>query len=122
MTVETHPRAATRVYYDGGCPVCRREIGWYLSRRGADRIDWVDVSGDGALDGPPGLSRDDLMRRFTVERGDGATARGAAGFVAVWRALPGTARIGRLLDNRLAVWIGERLYRLMLAVRPMWRA
>ena len=122
MTVETDPRAATRVYYDGGCPLCRREIGWYLGRRGADMIEWVDISGDERIDGPAGLTSDDLMRRFTVERRDGMTARGAAGFVAVWRALPGTAVIGRLLDNRLSVWFGERIYRLMLMVRPLWRA
>lgn len=122
MAVETDPRAATRVYYDGGCPLCRREIGWYLNRRGADAIDWVDVSGDAAFEGPKGLTRDDLMRRFTVERSDGATARGAAGFIAVWRALPGTALAGRLLDNRVTVWFGERVYRLMLKVRPLWRA
>lgn len=121
MKVETDPRAATRVFYDGGCPLCRREIGWYRGKTGADRIDWVDVAGDASVDVPEGLTREDLMLRFTVQRRDGVTARGAAGFVAVWRALPGTATIARVLDNPVIVWLGEQLYRGMLVVRPYWR-
>ncbi|MEM7211758.1 MAG: DUF393 domain-containing protein [Pseudomonadota bacterium] len=121
MDVENDPRAAARVFYDGDCPVCRREIRWYRNRNGSERIEWVDVASADEIDGPPGLTRGALMRRFTVERRDGETARGAAGFVAVWRALPQTATIARMLDNWVAVWIGERLYRLMLLVRPLWR-
>ena len=102
--------------------MCRREIAWYRGKRGADRIDWVDVSGDGELAVPHGLTRDDLMLRFTVQRRDGVTARGAAGFVAVWRALPGTASFAKLADNVVVVGVAEILYRLMLKVRPLWRA
>ena len=122
MPVESDPRAALRVFYDGVCPLCRREIGWYQSKRGADAIAWIDVSGDADVDVPDGLTRKDLMLRFTVQRNDGETARGAAGFVAVWRALPGTALVARVLDNPVVVWIGEQLYRGMLKVRPLWRA
>ncbi len=121
MNVEIDPRAATRVFYDGGCPLCRREIAWYMGRTGAERIDWVDVSNNAPVQKPDGLSREDLMLRFTVQRRDGVTARGAAGFVAVWRALPHTAFVARLADNRLIVGIGELLYRFTLKVRPLWR-
>lgn len=118
----TDPRAAIRVFFDGGCPLCRKEIGWYRGKRGAEQIDWVDVSGDAEIAVPEGLTRQDLMLRFTVQRRDGVTARGASGFVAVWRALPGTAGIARWLDNPVIVGIAEMVYRGMLKVRPLWRA
>ena len=122
MPVGTDPRAAVRVFLDGGCPLCRREIGWYRGKRGAEQIDWVDVAGNADIAVPDGLTREDLLLRFTVQRRDGVTARGASGFVAVWRALPGTAGIARLLDNRVIVWFAEQVYRGMLKVRPMWRS
>ncbi|MEM9062049.1 MAG: DUF393 domain-containing protein [Pseudomonadota bacterium] len=121
MTVETDPRAATRVYYDGGCPLCRREIGWYQGKTGADAIDWVNVAGDGTIDGPPGLTHEDLLRRFTVERRNGKTARGAAGFISLWRALPSTRMLAIAADNLVVTWFAERLYRTFLWLRPIWR-
>ena len=121
MDVKTDPRAAIRVFYDGACPLCRREIGWYQGKRGAERIEWVNVAGGADVRVPKGLTREDLMLRFTVQRRDGVTARGAAGFVAVWRALPGAARIARVADNPVVIGIGEILYRLILKVRPLWQ-
>jgi predicted DCC family thiol-disulfide oxidoreductase YuxK len=45
------------VYYDGGCPVCAREISLYRGRPAGESFDWVDVTqADEAALGP-GLSR-----------------------------------------------------------------
>ncbi|MEL6475955.1 MAG: DUF393 domain-containing protein [Pseudomonadota bacterium] len=111
-------RAARRVFFDGGCPICRREIGWYQSRQGAEAIDWVDLVTDPI---PPGLDRHSLLNRFTVERGDHVLAAGAGGFIALWRALPATRFFGRLADNALIRWGLERGYRGFLVLRRMWR-
>ncbi|MEM9046805.1 MAG: DCC1-like thiol-disulfide oxidoreductase family protein [Pseudomonadota bacterium] len=111
-------RAAKTVYFDGGCPICRREITWYRSWRGSDRIDWIDLTQD-EID--PSLDRCALMARFTVEREDGSQASGAAGFIAMWRALPASAGPARLIDNRLMTWGLERAYRGFLALRSLWR-
>lgn len=32
------------VYYDGGCPVCSREINFYRHRPGGESLAWVDVT------------------------------------------------------------------------------
>ena len=36
--------AAVTVFYDGACPLCATEIGFYQRRRGAERVAWVDAS------------------------------------------------------------------------------
>lgn len=117
------PRAAAKVYYDGGCPVCRREIGWYQTMRGGERIKWLDIAArDSVPEGlPEGTTLDDLMRRFTITRVDGTTVSGGAGFIALWRALGPTRWLGRVTDHAVGIWLGERFYRGFLRLRKLWR-
>jgi len=122
ITAQNDPNAARCVFYDGGCPVCRREIRVYRRARGAERIDWIDVADTGAaVDLPPGLTRAALLKRFTVIRRNGRVATGAEAFVALWRGLARWAAAGRLMDNAVALWFGERLYRGFLRLRALWR-
>ncbi len=114
------PRAARTVYYDGACPVCAREIGWYRGMRGAEAVRWVDVADpDAPL--PEGRDRAALLRRFTVTRGTGETVTGAEAFSALWRALRPTRLLGRATDRQPFRAIGEALYRLFLRLRTAWR-
>jgi predicted DCC family thiol-disulfide oxidoreductase YuxK len=111
-------RAAATVFYDGGCPVCRREIGWYRAMRGADGIRWVDIASE---EPPEGFARDELLRRFTILRRDGAATSGARAFVALWRALGPTRLLGRALDRAPFLQMGELAYRAFLRLRTGWR-
>lgn len=117
------PRAAVRVFHDGGCPICRREIGWYRGMRGADGIEWVDICDAEAVTPlvPEGRVIDDLRSRFTIVRRDGDVVDGAEGFVALWRSLAPTRLIGRICDRTPFLEIAEVAYRGILRVRPLWR-
>lgn len=116
-------RAAAAVFFDGGCPVCRREVAWYRGMSGADAAHWVDVADPATplSDLPEGLDRRNLLLRFTAVRHDGSVARGAAAFVALWRRIDRLRLLGRMMDNGPCLWIGERLYRGFLRVRALWR-
>lgn len=118
-----HPRAACDVFFDGGCPVCRREINWYAGLNGGEAIRWIDISGDiSRISGlPDGVTQDELMRRFTIRRRDGAVVSGGAGFIAVWRALAITRPLGIAVDHAVGRWIAERAYRIFLRIRMLWR-
>jgi predicted DCC family thiol-disulfide oxidoreductase YuxK len=118
----TDPRAAEAVFHDGDCPVCRREIGWYSTMRGGEAIDWIDVARADASGLPEGRSREQLLRRFTVRRRDGAVVDGARGFVALWRAIGPTRPLGILCDRWPLVQVAEIAYRAFLRVRVLWRA
>ena len=37
------------IYYDGSCPLCRREIAFYRRQPGSERLDWMDVSAGAGL-------------------------------------------------------------------------
>lgn len=103
------------VWYDGACPLCRREIAVMqgLDRRGA--ISFVDVS-EGAPESCP-VSQEELLARFHV-RENGQVLSGAAGFAAMWRAIPLLRPLGELARVPLMGRLFERFYILFLRFRP----
>lgn len=110
------------VFYDGACPLCRREIGFYQGRRGADQVRWVDVSRSSAGDAAPGLPKHQALARFHVADSRGRLHSGGAAFSALWRSLPGFRPLGRLFGLAPLAWCLERAYRLFLRFRPRLQA
>ncbi len=112
---------ACTVYYDGACPVCRREIAHYQSRRGASAIVWVDAASCDERELGPGLDRRVALRRFHVREADGTLASGAAAFVAIWRRLPAFAWLAPLAASRPMLALLDAGYALFLRIRRSWR-
>ena len=82
------PTRKAVVFYDGGCPLCSREIAHYRRRRGAEDLEWLDVSiAISPLD-DYGLSRTAAMARFHVLDTAGGWQTGAWGFAELWSHLP----------------------------------
>jgi len=115
------PLASCTVYFDGACPVCRREIAHYRRQRGADAIAWVDASScDDATLGSR-LERAVVLSRFHVREADGSLASGAAAFVAIWRRLPAFAWLAALTSSRPVLALLDAGYAIFLRLRPWWR-
>ncbi|WP_144184487.1 thiol-disulfide oxidoreductase DCC family protein [Elioraea rosea] len=109
------------VYFDGGCPVCRREIAHYRGRPGAEGVEWVDLTAcdDAAL--PEGLTREAALARMYVLGADGRLASGARAFAVLWRALPGWRLLGRVVGSWPVAPVAELAYRSFLVLRRAWR-
>jgi predicted DCC family thiol-disulfide oxidoreductase YuxK len=107
-----------KVWHDGGCPLCRREIALMrrLDRRGA--ITFVDASTSGTS---CPIDRDAMLARFHAEE-DGRLLSGAAAFAAMWRAVPVLRPMGMAARNPVILAGLERVYRLFLKVRPSLQA
>lgn len=112
---------SSTVYFDGGCPVCSREIAMYQRQPGADGVRWVDVAHCEASELGSGLSRHAAMSRLHLRYADGHLVSGAAAFTALWRSLPRWAWLGRLLGTGATLWLLEAGYRFFLVVRRLWR-
>lgn len=80
--------AAAAVFFDGGCPLCRREIDHYRRLRGAERLQWIDIANDDQALARHGLHRTLAMARFHVLDRNGAWQTGAWGFAELWSHLP----------------------------------
>lgn len=110
------------VFYDGGCPLCRREIAFYRNRPGAETLCWVDVSTvPGALVAED-LSKAEALARFHVRQADGTLRSDGAAFASLWAALPGFRFWGRLFAAAPLAWLLEPAYNLFLRWRPRLQA
>jgi len=116
--------ASLTVFFDGSCPLCIQEIGFYRRRRGADDIDWVDVSAEdaatpaGVLRAVPSLSRCDAMARFHVMDADGTLHSGGDAFARLWSALPAFRIVGAVARVQPIRWLLNKAYDGFLRFRP----
>lgn len=109
--------AAPVVLFDGQCPLCSREIAHYRRRRGADRIEWIDITAPANDPAALGVSRAQALARFHVRAADGRWHTGAAGFVHLWSQLPAYRWLARLVGGLRLLPLMERAYVLFLRWR-----
>lgn len=102
------------IWFDGSCPLCRREISLMkrLDRRGA--LKFVDVTSGNACP----LDRQTLLARFHARERDGEIVSGAAAFAAMWRAIPLLRPLGLIAKWSPMERLLERLYLQFLRFRP----
>lgn len=105
------------VYFDGSCPLCRAEIGYYRRKDHFGTLCFVDVSSSDALV-PDGLTQRQAMERFHVSAGNGQLLSGAAAFVEVWAQLPRWRWAARAAAFPGIMASLELSYRLFLPARP----
>lgn len=109
------------VYFDGACPICRREIAHYRTREGAADISWVDVTASGAAELGTDLDRDAAIARLHVRREDGSLVSGAEAFATLWGKLRAYAWLGRIAAWGPVLFVLEVGYRGFLRARRLWR-
>ena len=102
------------VWFDGACPLCRREMALVrrLDRRRAIRF--IDLASNN-VDCPGEKAQ--LVARLHV-RENGRLLSGASAFAAVWRAIPLLRPLGLLARNPILLALLERGYDVYLRFRP----
>ncbi|SHE56525.1 Predicted thiol-disulfide oxidoreductase YuxK, DCC family [Modicisalibacter ilicicola DSM 19980] len=71
MTSPFAARAPITLFYDGGCALCRRQVGWLERHRHRERIRFIDIRADGFDPAPWGRDCDELMGRLYALDGAG---------------------------------------------------
>ena len=102
--------ARTTVLYDGGCPLCAREIRHYQRLDGAQRIEWMDITRDAGVLRTLGIPFETAMERLHVLQRDGQVATGVHAFTVIWDELPRYHRLARLVRRLRLLPLLERFY------------
>lgn len=109
------PLARLTVWYDGGCPLCIREIALMRRLAPAGVVRFINV-----LDAPGAcpLSPDAMLARFHAQDSDGRMYSGAAAFAALWRVTPALRPLGLAARNPRVLAFLEGAYTAFLRLRP----
>jgi predicted DCC family thiol-disulfide oxidoreductase YuxK len=102
------------VWYDGACPLCRREIALMRRLDRKQALDLVDIS---VPTNACPIDRAEALARFHVSE-DGRLLTGASAFAAMWRSVPALRWLGLAARWPVLSWLLERAYRAFLAIRP----
>jgi predicted DCC family thiol-disulfide oxidoreductase YuxK len=116
----TGPVSASQVtvWYDGDCPLCRREIAWLRRLDRREAIAFINVAEGAACP----IDRSTLLARFHAQEAGGPMVSGAAAFAAMWRAIPVLRPVGLMARSPPVLWVLERAYRAFLLIRPRLQA
>ena len=98
------------VFYDGGCPLCRREIAHYHRIDNEHRIQWTDIQQEADTLQAHGLSWEQAMQRMHVRDSNGQMVSGAAAFAVLWRQFPRYRFLAGLVSLPGIHWAAEQVY------------
>jgi len=117
-----------KVFYDGKCGLCRREIEHYKVISPLSVFDWVDVTVDSAALEKFSISYADALKLLHAEDAQGVLHVGVDAFLLIWRqiprwrilakivAFPGVYSIMNIIYKVFAVWRFNRLAHCQLAI------
>ena len=105
----SHADASVTMLYDGGCPLCSKEVAHYKRRDKQSRVSWIDINADSQPLTHYSISQEAAMKRLHVIQ-DGQIVVGARAFAAVWSQLPGYRLIVPIVKLTPIMWLLDNVY------------
>lgn len=128
---QTHSKNhLVKVYYDGQCSLCQREINFYKKIQPEGVFEWVDLTAYPTALEDYGVSLANALMHLHVTNRQGDLQKGLDSFVTIWQNLggkwrwlawwanlPGVRHLGYLAYNAFAKWRFNRLGHCQLAIK-----
>ena len=107
-----------KVYFDGLCKVCRKEIDHYRKQRGADHIEFIDICHPSFSATDQALDPKQIHRIMHVRRQDGSLATRVDAFIEIWCLLPRYHWLAKLAKKKFVKSALELGYTFFTFLRP----
>lgn len=88
------------MFYDGGCPLCDREVAHYKRLDKDHSVAWVDIDEDTTELAARGIPYQTAMKRLHVTDRDGNLVTGAYAFHTLWQELPYYRWLAKVVSPR----------------------
>lgn len=110
--------SGVKVYYDGLCHLCSREMEHYRQEPGGESLEFVDITTPGFQAAAEGLDPVRVHRAMHVRKSDGTLAVGVEAVLVIWAVMPRYRRAARLGRSPLPNLLLRLGYRIFAAARP----
>lgn len=118
MTEQTEGTSRLKVYYDGLCRLCSREVSHYRGQKGSERIEFVDICAPGFDAAAEGLDPRQVHKVMHVRRLDGTIATRVDAFIEIWKVLPRYRSLARFATQPAVHSAMELGYTVFAHIRP----
>ena len=85
-----------KVYFDGKCALCSKEINYYQRIVPEGVFEWLDIATDPSLLEGLGISHREALKRLHVQDSAGTIKTGINAFQVIWEQLPNWRILGRI--------------------------
>jgi len=121
MTAHSNrPRFPVKVFFDGSCSVCAREIEHYLRREQSGKLLAVDISAPDFDPEPYHIPLAAFMHELHAIDSKGNVYRGVEAFLTIWQAFPSLSAyrvLGAIISLPVVNPVAHLLYKGFAAVR-----
>ena len=107
------------VYFDGQCPLCRREISFYRKLNAKGEINWINIESEGFEKSKTGIEKEALKARLHVVKDNKEVFTGGYAFLQLWSSITAFSWISRVLNNYFFPRLLDKIYDWFLLIRPV---
>ena len=111
----------TQIFFDGGCPLCKREIEFYKSIQPPQTFEWRDLWEHGAVNQDAGFNKTDAMRSLHVLDTEGRLHTGVDAFAKIWSQFPKLRWLSILIKLPVVYQLACVGYTGFARLRLLWR-
>ncbi len=106
-----------KVFYDGKCNVCNKEINFYSKIDKGEKFEWINIHKDTKQVKKTGITKDDLLSVFHIQEENGNFVKGVEAFKVLWGQFKYLKILSFLLKFRYINIFANSIYKIWLKKR-----
>ena len=107
-----------RIYFDGLCPLCSREINHYRQTKGSEKLIFIDITDSSFNPQKEGLDPLKVHHVLHVKDSNGNVYTAVDAFIHIWRLLPNYNWLAHIVSNPFIKILITPFYYLFAKFRP----
>ena len=99
-----------KVFYDGKCGLCSKEISYYQKISPGGTFEWIDITRNKDLALEEGFTYENSLKLLHVKDEKNELKIGVDAFIVIWSALPKFKILAKIATLPIVSWILQKAY------------